>query len=88
MSIEFLKIFWDEVAIGARESKIMSLNNGKVLVKEIARPRVQFVIKRYESFWQSSKLHEPLGECNLRTVKTTSTYYSRIVPEGRVIFYL
>ena len=35
---------------------------------------VQFVINRYEWFWQFSKLHEPLGECNLRTFKITSTY--------------
>ena len=32
------------------------------------------------------KLHEPLGECNLRIFKITSTYYSRIVRESRVIF--
>ena len=32
--------------------------------------------------------HEPLGECNLRNVKITSNYYSRIVREGRAIFYL
>ena len=58
------------------------------LVSEITRPRVQFVINRYEWFWKFSKLYEPLGECNLRIFKITSTYYSRIVREGRVIFYL
>ena len=30
-------------------------------IEEIARPRVQFVINRYEWFWQFSQLHEPLG---------------------------
>ena len=44
------------------------------------------MINRYEWFWKFSKLYEPLGECNLRIFKITSTYYSRIVQEGRVIF--
>ena len=34
--------------------------------------RVQLVINRYEWFWKFSKLHEPLGECNLRIFKITS----------------
>ena len=34
------------------------------------------------------KLHEPLGECNLRIFKMTSTYYSRILREGHVIFFI
>ena len=37
---------------------------------------------------QNCTIDEPLGECNLRIFKITSTYYSRIVQEGRVIFYL
>ena len=44
------------------------------------------MINRYKWFSQFSKLHDPLGECNLRTVKVTSTYYSRIVREHRSIF--
>ena len=59
-----------------------------VFVWEIARPRVQFVINRYEWFWKFSKLHEPLDECLFRILKITSTYYSRIVREGRVIFFI
>ena len=43
-------------------------------MQEIARPRVQFVINRYE--------------CNLRIFKITNTYYSRIVREDRVIFFI
>ena len=46
------------------------------------------MINRYEWFWKFPKLHEPLSECNLRIFKITSTYYSWIVWEGCVIFYL
>ena len=35
-----------------------------------------------------SKLHAPLGECNLGTFKITSFCESRIVREGRSIFLL
>ena len=60
---------------------------GVLFELEIARPQIQFVINRYEWFWKFSKLHEPLGKCNLRIFKITSTYYSQIV-RGRVIFEL
>ena len=49
-------------------------------VWEVARPRVQFVINRYEWFWKFSKLNEPLGECNLRIFKITShELYEKVV---------
>ena len=40
---------------------------------------------RYEWFWKFSKLHEPLGECNLRIFKITSTYYE--LYEKVVLFF-
>ena len=50
---------------------------------------VKYIIMiRYEWFWKFWKLHKPLGECNLRIFKITSAYYSQIVRERRVIFYL